>query len=148
MKTTIAKTAWGIGAALLVLAVVPSTAAYAFTRVNVPCSSGAAGLVAAVNAANGSGGGTINLAWRCTYALTTADNGENGLPVVTSRIAVNGNGATISGSGAVRIFEVDGPGGNLSLQNVTLTGGSASDFGGAIFNSERHGHAESERGDG
>ena len=47
---------------------------------------------------------------------------------------MNGNGATISGSGAVRIFEVDGPGGNLSLQNVTLTGGSAADFGGAIFN--------------
>ena len=101
----------------------------------VPCSSGAAGLVAAVNAANGSGGGAINLAWGCTYALTTPDNGENGLPVVTSTIRVNGNGATINGSGAVRIFEVDGPGGNLSLRNVTLTGGSVPDFGGAILNS-------------
>ena len=46
-----------------------------------------------------------------------------------------GNGATINGSGAVRIFEVDGPGGNLSLNNVTLTGGSVPDFGGAILNS-------------
>ena len=46
-----------------------------------------------------------------------------------------GNGATITGSGAVRIFEVDGPGGNLSLRNVTLTGGSVPDFGGAILNS-------------
>jgi hypothetical protein len=48
---------------------------------------------------------------------------------------VFGNNAMITGSGAVRIFEVDGPSGNLSLQNVTLTGGTASDFGGAIFNS-------------
>ena len=64
-----------------------------------------------VNSANGSGGGTINLAPRCDYALTTADNGENGLPVVTSRIAVNGNGATIDGTSSVRVFEVDGPGG-------------------------------------
>ena len=94
---------------------------------NVPCS--AAALVAAVNSANGSGGGTINLAPRCDYALTTADNGENGLPVVTSRIAVNGNGATIDGTSSVRVFEVDGPGGSLSLQNVTITGGSA-DIGG------------------
>ena len=69
-----------------------------------------------------------------TYALTVPINGENGLPVVVANVAVNGNGATISGSGAVRIFEVDGPGGNLSLQNVTLTGGSATDFGGAIAN--------------
>ena len=81
------------------------------------------------------GGGTISLAPGCTYALTTPNNGENGLPVVITPISVFGNGATITGSGAVRIFEVDGPGGNLSLRNVTLTGGSASDFGGAIFNS-------------
>ena len=86
-------------------------------------------------AANGSGGGTISLAPGCTYALTTPNNGENGLPVVLTQISVFGNGATITGSGAVRIFEVDGPGGNLSLRNVTLTGGSVPDFGGAILNS-------------
>ena len=80
------------------------------------------------------GAGTINLAAGCTYTLTVPDNGENGLPVVATSVAVNGNGATISGSGAVRIFEVDGPGGNLSLRNVTLSGGSAADFGGAIAN--------------
>ena len=50
-----------------------------------------------------------------------------------TRIAVNGNGATIDGTGAVRVFEVDGPGGNLSLNNVTITGGSA-DNGGGIAN--------------
>ena len=133
--TPLLKMAMGTGAALLVFTVAPATTASATPSNFVPCSSGAAGLIAAINAANGSGGGTISLAWGCTYALTTPDNGENGLPVVTWPISVFGNNATITGSGAVRIFEVDGPGGNLSLRNVTLTGGSASDFGGAIFNS-------------
>ena len=82
---------------------------------------------AAVNAANGAGGGTINLDAGCTYTLTTADNGENGLPVVTQRVTVNGKGATITGSDEVRIFEVDGPEGVLKLTKVTLTHGSAGD---------------------
>ena len=134
--TSLLKMAMGTGAALLVFTVAPATTASAAPPTFVPCSSGAAGLIAAINAANGSGGGTISLAWGCTYVLpTTPNNGENGLPVVTSSINVYGNNATITGSNAVRIFEVDGPGGNLSLQNVTLTGGTASDFGGAIFNS-------------
>ena len=98
---------------------------------NVPCTQTA--LVGAVAAANASGGGTINLTPGCTYSLTTADNGENGLPVVTTRIGVNGNGATIDGTKSVRVFEVDGPGGNLTLNSVTVTGGSA-DNGGGIEN--------------
>jgi hypothetical protein len=72
-------------------------------------------LVGAINAANTTGGGTINLTQGCDYALTSVDNGGNGLPVVTTRITVNGNGATIDGTNAVRVLEVDGPGGNLSL---------------------------------
>ena len=81
------------------------------------------------------GAATINLTPGCNYALTTANNGENGLPVVTTRIGVNGNGATISGNSTdFRIFEVDGPGGNLTLNGVTVTGGSAADFGGGIAN--------------
>ncbi len=136
MRRTLLKMAMGTGVAVLVFTVVPVTAANASPPTFVPCSSGAAGLIAAINAANGSGGGTISLAWGCTYALpTTPNNGENGLPVVITPISVYGNGATINGSGAVRIFEVDGPGGNLSLRNVTLTGGSVPDFGGAILNS-------------
>jgi hypothetical protein len=121
----------GIAAGVTALGL--GSAGFAAVQTNVPCSAKAAGLVAAINAANSGGGGTINLAAGCDYSLTTPDNGENGLPVVTSVIAVNGNGATIDGTGSVRILEVDGPGGSLSLQNVTLTGGSA-DFGGAIAN--------------
>jgi hypothetical protein len=101
--------------------------------VNVACGDGA-GLVAAVNTANAAGGGSINLAAACDYSLTSVDNsGENGLPVVTTPISVNGKGATIDGTGAVRVFEVDGPGGSLSLRDVTITGGSA-DIGGGIAN--------------
>jgi hypothetical protein len=118
------------GALALVAVAALSAGASAGGSSTVPCSQSA--LVAAINAANSAGGGTVNLTAGCGYALTTADNGENGLPIVATGISVNGNGATIDGTGSVRIFEVDGPG-NLSLQNVTLTGGSA-DIGGAIAN--------------
>jgi predicted outer membrane repeat protein len=99
---------------------------------NVPCG-GQSALVAAINAANSAGGGTLNLAKNCDYALTSVDNsGVNGLPVVVTKIAVNGNESTIDGTGVVRVFEVDGPSGNLSLNDVTITGGSASDPDGGI----------------
>ena len=72
---------------------------------------------------------------RCHYSLTSSpDNSENGLPAVQFPIGVNGNGATIDGADKVRVFEVDGPGGNLTLNNVTVTGGAAMDFGGGIAN--------------
>src|SRR5262249_42712096 len=124
----------GIAAGVTALGL--GSASFAAPQGNVPCAPGAAGaaaLVDAINAANSAGGGTINLVAGCTYSLTTPDNGENGLPAVTSQIRVNGNGATIDGTESVRILEVDGPTGNLSLQDLTLTGGSA-DFGGAIAN--------------
>ena len=76
------------------------------TGVSVPCSGsggGAAGLIAAVNAANAAGGGTIDLAAGCTYRLTAADNtsptlGGNGLTVITSPVTLNGSGTTIAGN--------------------------------------------------
>jgi hypothetical protein len=132
MKTmSIVKAGLGSGAALLLAGFLAAAPAQAWTGGSVPCSSAA--LIAAITAANAAGGGTINLAPRCHYALTTPVSGEDGLPPVTTRIAVNGNGATIDGTGAVRVFEVDGPGGNLSLFNVRITGGSA-DIGGGIEN--------------
>jgi hypothetical protein len=132
MKTmSIVKAGLGSGAALLLAGFLAAAPAQAWTGGSVPCSSAA--LIAAITAANAAGGGTINLAPRCHYALTTPVSGEDGLPPVTTRIAVNGNGATIDGTGVVRVFEVDGPGGNLSLTNVTITGGSA-DNGGGIEN--------------
>jgi hypothetical protein len=100
---------------------------------NVPCA-GQGALVSAINAANSAGGGTLNLAPHCHYLLTNADNGENGLPVVSSEITVNGRDATIDGTDQVRVFEVDGPGGSLSLRDLTITRGSSQDFGGGIAN--------------
>lgn len=131
MKTlSVVKAGLGGGAGVLLagfLAAAPAQAAAG----SVSCSPGA--LIAAIAAANTAGGGTINLTPGCTYSLTSADNGENGLPVVSTRISVNGNGATIDGTKTVRVLEVDGPGGNLSLQNLIITGGSA-DNGGGIEN--------------
>jgi hypothetical protein len=134
MKTlSVIKAGVGAGAALLLAGFVAAPAAHADGGNTVPCSSAA--LIAAITAANTAGGGAISLAPRCHYALTKpVGNGTgDGLPPVTTRIAVNGNGATIDGTGAVRVFEVDGPGGNLSLTFVTITGGSA-DNGGGIKN--------------
>src|SRR5215472_5887403 len=56
--------------ALVALAGLPAGTALAGTGDKVPCSGpggGAAGLVAAINAANAAGGGTITLAPGCTY---------------------------------------------------------------------------------
>jgi hypothetical protein len=126
---------FALGSTIGLLAFVPTPATVALAgpaSANVPCI-GQAALVAAVNAANAAGGGTINLASGCHYSLLSADNPGNGLPVVTTRIGVNGNGATIDGTNTVRVFEVDGPGGNLTLNNLTVTGGAA-DIGGGIEN--------------
>ena len=72
--------------------------------------SNTSALITAISTANNSGGGTINLAPGCTYQLTQANNsdpmtGANGLPVISSRITVNGLGTTIAGNDSnFRIF--------------------------------------------
>jgi hypothetical protein len=133
MKTlSIVKAGLGGGTAILLAGFLAAAPAQAWTGVPVPCSSAA--LKAAITAANTPAGGTINLTPGCHYTLTTGVNGD-GLPPVMYRITVNGNGATIDGNSAVRVFEVDGPGGNLSLNNVTITGGLADNGnGGGIEN--------------
>ena len=54
---------------------------------------------------------------------------EAALPPVTSEITIDGNGYAISGDGRFRIFDVDG--GALTLANMTLAEGNATN-GGAI----------------
>ena len=67
MKTiSIVKTALGGGAAILLAGLLAAApAAQASTKAPVPCKSAA--LIAAINAANSSGGATINLTPGCTY---------------------------------------------------------------------------------
>ena len=128
MKTlSIVKTALGGGAAILPAGLLAAPAAQAATGGTVPCGSQA--LIAAISAANSGGGATINLAPWCTYPLTTANNsnpmiGATGLPVITSRITLNGFHTTIAGNNSTfRILLVTGTG-NLTLQGLTITGGN------------------------
>jgi hypothetical protein len=90
----------------------------------VPCDANK--LIAAIVRGNASGGARLRLAGRCTYTLTTPQ-GPDGLPVITAPITVNGQGATIvraAGAANFRIVNV-GPGGDLTLENLTVTGGFA-----------------------
>jgi hypothetical protein len=62
--------------------------------------------------------------------------GATGLPVITSRITLNGFHTTIAGNNSTfRILLVTAPG-NLTLQGLTITGGNIAAPGGGIFNVE------------
>jgi hypothetical protein len=104
-------------------------------------------LVDAITAANtdsaaggcpaGSGADTVVLTDNVT--LTTSNNyahySDNGLPVVSSDITLEGGNFTIerdAGAPPFRIFAVD-PSGTITLNDVTVRNGS-SNYGGAIFN--------------
>ncbi|TMA93627.1 MAG: hypothetical protein E6J74_18120 [Deltaproteobacteria bacterium] len=84
----------------------------------------------------GSGPDTIvlptkgNVSVRAQYDNTY---GPTGLPLITSQITIEGNGARIRGQGnTFRLFAV-GNSGDLALQNVNLSGGSSFN-GGGVFN--------------
>ncbi len=109
----------------------------------IPCT--VAGLTAAITTANGTpGGGTVTLPSGCVYTLTATNNstdGGTGLPVITGKVTLQGNGATItrstaSGTPAFRVFDV-ATAGSLTLTSLTLSNGLANNGvqgGGAIFN--------------
>jgi hypothetical protein len=93
----------------------------------------------------GAGPDTIELGVGDVYTLTavysTTAAGPNGLPAVTSAIALNGNGSTIvrSTAGATpefRILFING-GGNLTLNETTVSNGLIDSFtGGGILNQD------------
>ncbi|GAA4996030.1 hypothetical protein [Streptomyces siamensis] len=109
------------------VATVLVTATPASAQTLVPCSASA--LSAAITAANGAGGGDLVLARGCTYALTTP------LPDITSTITISARRSTLTRSSAASfgILSV-APGGNLSIDDATITNGDAPDFGGGIAN--------------
>ena len=126
---------WG----LLVLSLVVLSPRVARAAVfNIP-DGDVAGLVAAIHTANGNGeADTINLASGGTYTLTAIDNADNGLPIITSAITINGNGAIIgrsstAGTPDFRVFNI-ATSGDVILQAVTVTGGRLFSSGGGIFN--------------
>ena len=96
------------------------------------------GLIAAINAANADAWPDTILLTPSTFTLTainnTDDDGSNGLPIITTEIAIRGSGATITRGGTdyFRFFAVASTG-TLTLDDLTLTNGN-NRLGGAIFN--------------
>jgi polymorphic membrane protein len=81
------------------------------------------------------GANTIVLPKKMTHVLTqpfTSYDNATGLPVIISDVTIQGKKSSIDGSSFLRIFVVDREG-NLTLNNVNLTGGNAA-IGGAILN--------------
>jgi len=104
------------------------------------------GLINSINSANSnSEADTINLATGSTYTLTSINNvtySNNGLPVITSEIVINGYGSTIARNSTekFRILSVTSQG-NLTINNLTIRDGyntdSGSNYGGGgILNLE------------
>ena len=92
-------------------------------QTNVDCAAG-------VNGPN-----TITLSKNSTHTLTSAYYyGYSGLPDITSQITISGTGARIVGSGGFRLITVSYYG-NLTLKDLTLSGGSTYyGGGGAVAN--------------
>jgi hypothetical protein len=109
--------------------------------IDVDCDTDA--LIQAIVTANGNGqADTLHLAAGCTYVLTQeyADIGSigpNGLPVITSEMVIEGQGATIEraqDAPEFRILQV-ASGADLTLKDLTLGSGYVSYHpGGGIYN--------------
>ena len=149
------------GAALLLaLAHGVGHAATITVNTNIPAINAADGkcsLIEAIENANGTathadcalgsvGADTIVLP-KATHALSAVNNSTydaTGLPVITSQITIEGNGAKITRKGGAPLFRLIAVGatGDLTLKNVTLSGGNAEVYGGAIHNAGHPHHSE------
>jgi hypothetical protein len=108
----------------LTLAAPPAQAA----DIGVPCDPAA--LVKAVATANASKTpDTLSLAPNCVYTLTTAIDAtwDSGLPAVDGKLTINGNHATIGRAQDAPQFRIISNWGDLTLNEVTVTGGHAPD---------------------
>lgn len=148
--------AWSLAGAALLLALGQgmATAATITVTTNNPniASDGQCLLIEAIVNANndaatfpdcaaGSGADTIVLPGNTNLTLNSVNgflygtnNGPHGLPPIASQITIEGNGATISRQGSAPAFGLIAVrfSGALTLQNVTLNGGSS--FGGLFSN--------------
>ncbi|QDU65876.1 CSLREA domain-containing protein [Engelhardtia mirabilis] len=101
-------------------------------------AAGNCSLRAAIQESNALGGGVVLLAPGAVYSLTLTGAGEDGAATgdldVTGRLVLRGNGATIDGLGADRIFDV-ASGASLLVAGLTVTGGGVvGESGGAFRN--------------
>jgi hypothetical protein len=90
------------------------------------------------------GNDTIVLPKKKTIKLTTVNNsiyGDTGLPVITSSITITGNGAKLARKSNAPAFRILAVGyqaglvyGDLTLDKVTISGGSSTDRGAGILN--------------
>jgi len=92
-------------------------------------------LILAINTANSNNEADTITLDGSLFTLTSADNGSNGLPVITSNITIIGNGSVIERNSAnnFRILDINGSG-DLLLDNVTIAGGRIAGDGGGILN--------------
>ncbi len=110
----------------------------ALANTSVACNDAA--LIAAINAANAGGGGTLDLTMGCIYEYSVADNATDApgtaLPVITSTITINGGyGYVRRAAGAAtnfRLFDI-GPTGSLTLNYLAVSQGAAPGSGGGIL---------------
>ena len=138
--------AWSLAGAALLLALGQgaATAATITVTTNNPSviSDGQCSLIEAIINANndaathadcaaGSGADTIVLPANANMTLRV------GLPSITSEITIEGNGTVIARQGNAPAFGLVAVynSGDLTLQNVTLSGGSSSGSGGGVYNS-------------
>ncbi|MER5687523.1 hypothetical protein [Streptomyces sp. NPDC002205] len=134
----VARTGGAVAALSLGLVVVPAIPAHAAV-VHVGCD--VEELRDAIDTANGAGGGTIDLAPKCTYTLTDANTvgSQNGFPTITTDITLKSDKHTVierstaPGVPQFRFFEVTGPNGELTLKRLTLRKGSIDGIGGAVL---------------
>ncbi|MEU6221979.1 hypothetical protein ABZ845_31460 [Streptomyces sp. NPDC047022] len=100
--------------------------------IQVPCDTAA--LINAISTAPA--GSTLVLARHCTYHLTAAYAGDDGLPPIDRQLTIEGRDSTIVrdgvSAGVFRIFHVTSTG-DLRLDDVTIRGGNAPDDGGGIL---------------
>jgi hypothetical protein len=92
----------------------------------------------------GNGADTLNLKANAIYTVNSVNNqdptGPNGLPLITSTITLNGNGATLrrnnaAGTTDFRLIRING--GNLTINKLTIRGGHLSapyQYGGGVNN--------------
>lgn len=74
--------------------------------------------------------GILNLEKNYTFDSSSDNDYKNGI-AVTQGITINGNGFTVSGNDASKIFNISGS--NVIIKNLNFIDGSSGEYGGAVY---------------